>query len=172
MREDAMTSEPVGPSPGHRVQSLSELEADALDRIGRIGSCSMATIDRRGRTRVRMVNIIWEGTTGYLLTWYRSLKAKHLQANPVASLCYWDPQHQQVYADCRAEFVEDAAEKRRIYELCKATPEPVGYDPAPYYANGADDDDYALVKLTPWRLELFEIANLEDGGNRVWSVGD
>lgn len=161
-----MNTERILPFPGERVDTPDDLMAEALARISRIGTCTMATIDRKGRTRVRVVNAVWEGTTGYLLTWYRSLKSRHLRANPYMSLCYWDPQHQQVYADCRAELVEDVDEKRRIYQLFQDTPPPIGEDLSPYF--GPDDPNYALFKLTPWRLELFEYANLRDRENRFW----
>ena len=163
-----MSDTTVGVAAGNHVANVSNLEPEAMARISRIGSCTMATIDRRGRTRVRMVNVVWENMISFLVTWKDSLKSKHMIAHSFVSLCYWDSEHQQVYADCGAEFVQDIDEKRRLFKLTQDTPPPVGYDPSPYFDGGADDPNCVVVRLTPWRVELFEIANLQDGANQVW----
>ncbi len=163
-----MSEEPLGVSRGSRVEDLWALEAETMARIFRIGSCTMATIDRKGRTRVRMVNVVWENMIAYLVTWANSLKTKHVIAHPYLSLCYWDPTHQQVYADCSVEVIRDLDEKRRIFKLTQETPPPVGYDPSPYFRDGPNDPNCVVLKMKPWRMELFELANLEDGANQFW----
>ena len=163
-----MSDKPLEVQAGSRVNDVAVLEPEAMARISRIGSCTMATIDRRGRTRVRMVNVVWEKMIGSLVTWDGSLKTKHVKSHPYVSLCYWDQEHEQVYADCSVEFVDDAREKRRLYKLTQDTPPPVGYDPSPYFQDGANDPNCAVLKLIPWRVELLELANVEDGGNQFW----
>ena len=59
----------------------------------------------------------------------QSLKAKHLAKTPYVSLSYWDQQHQQIYVDAKAEWVDDMARSSGIWELYKNTPPPLGYDP-------------------------------------------
>ncbi len=146
--------------------SFAEIEDEFMARIRRIAWCTAATVDRRGRPRTRILHPIWEGSTGYIATGRQSHKSKHLAANPYISLSYWDPKHEQVYVDCLAGWEDDASEKRRIWELYKSTPPPLGYDPALIWKDGPDGADFGLLKLTPWRIEL---SSLVPGGARsVW----
>src|ERR1700682_1462510 len=85
------------------IASFAEIEDEFMARVRRIVWCTVATVDRRGRPRTRILHPIWEGSTGWIGTSPRSLKAKHLEHNPYVSLSYWDQQHQQIYADCKAE---------------------------------------------------------------------
>ena len=145
------------------VASFSEIEEEFNRRVQRIVWCTAATVDRQGRPRTRILHPIWEGATGWIATGRRSLKEKHLAGNPHLSLTYWDPQHQQIYADCKAEWVDEAAEKRRIWDLYKNTPPPLGYDPGMIWQAGPDDASYGLLKLTPWRIEISSIMDMMSG---------
>ena len=145
------------------VANFSEIEEEFNKRVQRIVWCTSATVDRQGRPRTRILHPIWEGATGWVATGRASLKEKHLAANPHISLTYWDPQHQQIYADCRAEWVDDAAEKHRIWDLYKNTPPPLGYDPGMIWQAGSDDPAYGLLKLTPWRIEISSIMDMMSG---------
>ena len=145
------------------VASFSEIEQEFNKRVQRIVWCTAATMDRKGRPRTRILHPIWEGATGWIATGRRSLKEKHLAGNPHLSLTYWDPQHQQIYADCKAEWVDEAAEKRRIWHLYKNTPPPLGYDPGMIWQAGPDDPSYGLLKLTPWRIEISSIMDMMSG---------
>ena len=89
-----------------------------------------------------------------------SHKEKHLAKNPYVSLSYWDQQHQQIYADCKAEWCDDEGEKKRIWNLYKSTPPPLGYDPQIIWQAGVEDPTYGLLKLTPWRIELYALSNV------------
>lgn len=150
------------------VGSFSEIEEEFMNRVRRIVWCSVTTVDRKGRPRSRILHPLWEGSTGWIGTWRHSFKAKHLEHNPYVSLCYWDRQHQQVYADCKAEWEEDPEERRRVWELFKSTPSPVGYDPIMFW-EGPDDGEFGLMKLTPWRIEIASIADLSSGiPTKVW----
>ena len=145
------------------VASFSEIEEEFNKRVQRIVWCTAATIDRKGRPRTRILHPIWEDATGWIATGRHSLKEKHLAGNPHLSLTYWDPQHQQIYADCKAEWVDDATEKRRIWDLYKNTPPPLGYDPGMIWRAGPDDPGYGLLKLTPWRIEISSIMDMMSG---------
>jgi general stress protein 26 len=148
--------------------SFAQIEDEFMRRIRRTVWCSLATVDRRGRPRQRLVHPIWEGSTGWIGTNRDSFKAKHLAVNPYVSLSYWDPHHEQVYADCRAEWEDNPAEKRRIWDLFKATEPPLGYDPGDFWPS-PDEPPFGLLKLTPWRIELF--VQPQDGHPRpplVW----
>ncbi len=145
------------------VASFSEIADEFRARISRIVWCTVATVDRRGRPRTRLLHPIWEGATGWIATGRQSHKARHLARNPYVSLSYWDQEHQQVYVDATAEWVDDQAEKVRVWELYKNTPPPYGYDPQIIWSGGPDDPGYGLLKLTPWRIELFSLRDLVTG---------
>ncbi len=150
------------------VASFAELEPEFLARVRRIVWCSVATVDARGRPRSRILHPIWEGSTGWVATRRHSFKGRHLARNPHVSLCYWDPQHEQIYAECRAEWDDDPETKRRIWELFRRTPPPLGWDPGLLWSSPADPE-YGLLKLTPWRVELSALGEVMAGKPaRVW----
>ena len=151
------------------VARFEEIEKDFNERTARIVWCTVCTVDRRGRPRSRILHPIWEGPTGWIATGRSSFKGKHLAENPHVSLSYRDEQHQQVYADCRAEWEDDPAEKQRIWDLYKATPPPLGYDLAMFWQKGIDDPEYGLLKLTPWRIEISALGDMVQGKQpQVW----
>jgi general stress protein 26 len=155
------------------VGSFDEIRADFMARISRIVWCTVATVDRAGRPRTRILHPIWEDTTGWIATGRHSHKEKHLAGNPYVSLSYWDSQHEMVYAECKAEWVDDAAQKERIWELFKSTPPPLGYDPAIIWADGPTNEDYGLLKLTASRIELYALMDMMQGkGTRVWRASE
>jgi general stress protein 26 len=146
-----------------KVGSFAEIQAEFSERVRRIVWCSVATVDTRGRPRSRLLHPIWDRATGW--TYPHSLKAKHLAANPHVSLAYVADIDQPVYAACIAAWEENPAEKRRIWDLYRATPPPAGYDPAPIF-HSPDHPDFGLLKLTPWRVELYDQGRMQ----RVWQA--
>src|SRR5213594_3675183 len=107
------------------IRSFEEIQDEFLARVSRIVWCTVATVDRRGRPRSRILHPIWEGATGWIATGRQSLKASHLAGNPYVSLSYWDPQHEQVHVDAKAGWADDMEEKRRLWTLLKETAPPV-----------------------------------------------
>src|SRR4051794_5056923 len=61
----------------------------------RIVWCTLATVDRRGRPRSRVVHPYWErdvdGLTGWMFTRSTSPKIAHLAHRSHISCSYWDP---------------------------------------------------------------------------------
>ena len=145
------------------VASFGEIDDEFRARTERIVWCSVATVDRQGRPRTRVLHPIWEGSAGYIATGRHSFKERHLAENPYVSLSYWDAEQKQVYADCKAEWEDSAEEKRRIWELYKSTPPPLGYDPGMIWQGGPEDPGYGLLKLTPWRIEVSSIYDMVAG---------
>src|SRR5215475_11598109 len=96
------------------VSSFEEIRTEFTRRVERIVWCNVATVDPRNRLRSRILHPLWEGSTGWILTSRHSAKEKHLAHNAYVSLSYWDPQQQQVYAECRAAWVDAAAEQQRV----------------------------------------------------------
>jgi general stress protein 26 len=150
------------------VASFADIEKEFSQRVCRIAWCSVATVDRKGRPRTRILHPLWEGSTGWILTGRQSHKAKHLARNPYISLCYWDPEQEQVYADCKTEWEDRPEEKKRLWELFKSTPFPVGYDPGLFWKD-TEDPTYGVLKLIPWRVELYSMAEMGGGHPpKVW----
>lgn len=151
------------------TKNFGDIEAEFQARVQRIVWCTVATVDRRGRPRTRILHPIWEGTTGWIATGRQTLKTKHLADNPYVSCSYWDQQHQQIYVDCKAEWVDAKPEKDRIWDLYGKTPPPLGYDLGMIWQGGKDDPTYGLLKLTPWRIELWGLTDLMTGKEpQVW----
>jgi pyridoxine/pyridoxamine 5'-phosphate oxidase len=108
------------------VASFEEIAAEFRRRIEQTTWCTLTTVDSRGRPRGRIVHPVWEEPVGWLATFLGSCKATHLKANPWVSLAYWDQQHEQVYADGRATWIDDEAQKTRLWDLYNTKPE--GYE--------------------------------------------
>jgi len=150
------------------AKSFTDIEDEFLVRVRRIVWASVTTVDRKGRPRSRILHPLWEGSTGWIATGRQTFKAKHIAANPFVSLSYWDQQHQQIFADCRATWEESPDEKRRLWELYKSTPGPLGYDLGQFWKS-VEDPTFGLLKLTPWRIELWSLQDMFGGKQpQVW----
>ncbi|HEY5680633.1 MAG TPA: pyridoxamine 5'-phosphate oxidase family protein [Pseudomonadales bacterium] len=150
------------------VASFTDLSEKFTEITERIVWCTVSTVDAKGRPRSRILHPVWEGATGWIATGRHSHKARHLANNPYVSLSYWDPQHEQTMIECKAEWQDDQPTRDRIWELLKTTPEPVGYDPALFWSSAADEN-FGVLKLTPWRLEVWSLAAMSAGKPaQVW----
>jgi hypothetical protein len=153
--------------------------------VQRIVYASVVTIDAAGRPRVRVLHPVWEGSVGWVVTGRHSQKAKHVDANPHVSLSYVqiapDFGSNCVYAECRADWIEDVAEKRRVFDVFKSFPKPYGWDPAPeselppgftehgwFIGTGPEDPGQGVLRLTPWRIEVSSMWDEVRGDARVW----
>lgn len=96
------------------ARSFDEIAKTFDERVRRIVWCTVTTVDTKGRPFSRILHPVWEGATGWIATGRHTLKAKHLAANPMVALSYWDAQHDTVIAQCRAEWCDDTATKHRI----------------------------------------------------------
>jgi general stress protein 26 len=152
-----------------RVERFAEIADEFRERVERIVWATVTTVDGRGRPFSRILHPIWEGETGWIITGRQSPKARHLSANPAVAVSYWDPAHDTVIAQCRAEWCDDADTKLRIWNLFKDTPPPLGYDPAAFLPGGPTDLGYGLLKLTLARVDCWTLAALMQGESpRTW----
>ncbi len=108
------------------VARFEDLQAAFLERIQHAVYCNVATIDHHQRPRSRVMHPIWDGAIGWVISWPQSHKAKHLAQNPAVSLAYLHDPLKPVYVDGTATWIDDATEQRRIWELHKTTPPPLG----------------------------------------------
>ena len=70
------------------VKHFEDIQAEFMERAQQAVYCNVATVDRKGRPRSRVMHLIWEGPIGWVITWPESHKAKHLGNNPHVSLAY------------------------------------------------------------------------------------
>ena len=140
-------------------------------RTERIVWCTMATVDGARRVRSRIVHPLWDGRTGWLLTNRHSAKGRDVDGNPSASLTYIDGAQEQVHLDCRTSWEERIAEKRRLWDWFKSVPPPLGYDPGLFFTKGVEDASFGALRLDPWRIELWSLADLMSGKPpQVWKA--
>jgi len=147
------------------IENFTAIEPEFQRLIAKIVWCTFTTIDRQGRPRSRMLHPIWDGSTGWVATGRHSFKTKHLAEHSYVSLSYWDPGHEQVFAECHAQWDDSLESKQRIWSLYKQTPAPLGYDLTVFWSDFTDEN-YGLIKLTPWRIELSSLADMMNP--QVW----
>lgn len=153
------------------IAAFEDIAKEFQRRIDRTIWCSMATVDAQGRIRSRIVHPLWDGSIGWLLTERHSPKARDIDGNPWLSLTYIDSEQEQVHVDCAAEWENDAAEKRRLWDWFKTTPPPHGYDPGLFFSKGVEDESFGCLRLVPWRIELWSLAELMTGKQpTVWKA--
>ena len=138
------------------VPTFAAIESEFLTRIQKAVYCSMATVDRKGRPRSRIIHPIWDGPTGWVITSPDSLKAKHLKRNPYVSLAYISNVDRPVYVDAISYWIDARTEKLRIWELHRRTPPPLGFDPQPHYGT-IDHPFFGLLRFIPWRIALGDL---------------
>ena len=156
------------------MTQLAEIAPDFVAMAHKIVWCTVATVDKQGRPRSRILHPIWDwdGTNlvGWIATGATATKLAHLQASPFVSCNYWTPEQDTCVAECRASWITDSAGKAAVWEKLANGPEPVGYDPAmiPGWEN-SESPGFAGLKLEPWRLRVMPAAAMLSGeGIKVW----
>jgi len=140
-------------------QDLTVVAPAFVEMAHRIVWCTVATVDRDGRPRTRVLHPVWEWDgdelTGWIATSPASPKASDLAANPAVSLTYWAPSHDTCTADCTTEWTNDAASRRAGWDRFLNAPPPVGYDPriVPPWTS-PDVPAFGILRLHPTRLRV------------------
>jgi general stress protein 26 len=142
------------------MTELNDLAPDFVAAAHTIVYCTVGSVDAGGRPTSRVMHPIWEWDgerlTGWLTT-TPSPKMRQLAAHPYVSCAYYDSWAVAVVADCRVEPVADDAARTRIWELFKATPPPLGYDPGAIGVPGWDGPTapgFVLARVEPWRVQV------------------
>jgi hypothetical protein len=153
------------------------------EMANRMVYCTLATVDRRGRPRTRIVHALWEWGGPSLVGWVGSvvtpMKRAHLLANPNVSCSYWNgvAEYDTCVAECRASLLVDEASRLAGWERFSSTPPPLGYDPAtiPDWREGPASPAWGVMRLEPWRLRVFPgvyaRTNGEQGAVLTWREG-
>jgi general stress protein 26 len=133
------------------------VEKEFLETAHRIVWCTVATVDKLGRPRSRILHPYWEydgeSLTGWIVTRPTPIKVSHLARSPYVSCTYWDPSHTLAIADCHAEWIEETAIRQRVWELYRAAPAPLGFDFWSVFPAGPAAGTPSLLRLTPYRLK-------------------
>lgn len=154
------------------MNDLGSVAPAFVEMAHRIVWCGVATVDRQGRPRTRILHPIWQWDGASLVGWVATgptpTKRAHLEASPFVSLSYWAPSHDTCVADCRATWALDDATRAMVWGLFANGPEPVGYNPA--IVPGWDSPtspNFAALRLDPWHLRVFPGSVLLGQGGAV-----
>jgi hypothetical protein len=138
----------------------------------RIVWASVATVDRHERPRSRVLHPYWEWDGDRLVGWVATsataVKRSDLGAHPYASVSYWAPDHDTCRAECGAALLVDDETRTRVWNLFKAAPPPLGYDPGGIGVPGWDGPTapaFAVLKLHPWRLRALSVEEFMRAGS-------
>jgi hypothetical protein len=160
------------------MTELKEIAPAFVEMAHQIVWCSVATVDRANRPRMRILHPIWiwdgESLVGWIATGPTSVKQAHLAHSSYVACNYWANSHDTCLAECEAEWMFDDETRTKVWNLFVNGPEPVGYDPSivPGWDNPTSPG-FAVLRLTPWRLRVFPgTALLGQGGDILtWTRG-
>lgn len=177
----------VGRQPQRCLLHLEPVSA--FDRLGRTAPAfvdmahsivwaSVATVDGDGRPRTRILHPFWEwdGTDlfGWIATVPSPVKRAHLAVHPEVSVSYWAPTHDTCAAECLVEWYTDDDTCAAVWDKFATAPEPVGYDPSiiPMWSDGPTSDEFAVLRLTPYRLRVMPGSMMTRGEGEVLTWSD
>ncbi|HEV2887534.1 MAG TPA: hypothetical protein VGX49_11525 [Jatrophihabitans sp.] len=157
------------------VETFAELQDDFLALTDRIVWCTVATVDRQQRPRTRILHVAWEidgdRPVGRVTTRRTPVKTDHLARNNFVSCSYWTAQHDVVFADCQASWVDDQEAKERAWNVMAPKAVRLGYDPYAAWPGGPTDPTFCVLRFDPWRVQV-TLADLGAGqtihSSRVW----
>jgi hypothetical protein len=141
------------------MDDLAHIAPAFVEMAHRIVWAAVATVDRQGRPRSRILHPLWawdgQDLVGWIATSPTPVKLAHLAHSPFVSANYWGANYDTCTAEARAEWILDDG-RRAVWDLFKHAPAPVGYDPAmiPPWAGGPTSEAFAGLRLSPWRLRV------------------
>ena len=115
------------------------------------GRAYLATVEN-GKPKVRVVFPAFEGRKLWIATKPDSAKARQIRDHPEVELFYEvGPKRPTVHLTVTglARFVDDRAEKRRVWEAGM-----FGYDLREFWPEGPESTDFGLLVITPRRIEI------------------
>ncbi len=155
------------------MHDFAQVAPAFVEMAHRIVWATVATVDDHGRPRSRILHPIWQWDGARLVGWIATspspVKRAHLAAHPYASVNYWQPSHDTCVAECRAALHVDDDTRVAVWNLFTGGPQPVGYDPSivPSWRGGPTSENFAAIRLEPWRLRVFPGTVLLGQGGEV-----
>jgi hypothetical protein len=72
------------------------------------------------------------------------------------AVSYWTTNQDTCSADCLVEWYHDDETRAAVWDKFATAPVPVGYDPRiiPMWADGPTSDQFAALRLSPYRLRV------------------
>ena len=125
----------------------------------------MATVDRDGRPRTRIVHPVWEDNTAWMTSLRVGPKAEDLDRMPYVSLAYVGDPLKPAYAECVASWVDDRNERIAIWERIAAIPEPLGYNTETMFGS-YDFPNLTRLRLAAWKIRLTVAGDVS--ARRIW----
>ncbi len=115
--------------------------------------------------KVRVVHPGFDGQRVWIATGRNSAKARHVAKNPKVELFYQiSGEMLHLTVTGRAIFVEDLAEKKRVWNG-----KVFDYDLAQFWPAGPESKDFGLMLISPSRVELTSLAEMTQGKRpQVW----
>jgi hypothetical protein len=97
-------------------------------------------------------SIVW----GSVATVPSPVKKAHLAVHPEMAVSYWTTTHDTCSAESLVEWYHDDETRAAVWNRFANGPEPVGYEPSiiPMWAYGPTSDQFAAVRLSPYRLRV------------------
>jgi hypothetical protein len=148
-----------------RIASFAEIAPDFIARAHAMVWCDMATVGPDSRPRTRVVHPVWDGENGWVTSKRTGPKADDVDRNPFVSLAYVSDPMKPAYAECFASWVDEGAERIRIWQWIASLPEPLGYDAETMFG-GYDLPGLTILRLKPWKIRL-TVAG-DRAAARVW----
>jgi len=110
--------------------------------------------------KVRVVHPAFEGERLWIATGRASHKAKQIERNPRVELFFQvsAPDMVHLTVSGRARFIEDTAEKKRIWNG-----KVFDYELAQFWPGGPESKDFGLLLVEPARVELTSLAEMGAG---------
>ncbi len=160
------------------MDSLATVAPAFVDMAHQIVWATAATVSTAGGPSTRILHPIWEwdGTTlrGWIATSPLSLKARHLERNPMMSLNYWQPNHDTCSARCRTSWDNSPASRQALWDRFSEAPQPLGYVPSivPGWDTPAAPR-FGVLELEPVALRVMEGSLMLAGSGRLleWRLG-
>ena len=156
------------------VVQMVSVPDDFVDIAHRVVWCTVATVDRKGRPRSRVLHPLWEqrddgSLVGWVTTRTTPVKVAHLAATPWVSCSYWSADHDTAVAECHAAWETDLEETTRVWGLFRSAPAPLGHDPGSIWPDGPTSPDAGLLRLRPWLLVTRRLSAMVAGERpRTW----
>ena len=154
---------------------LEQIAPAFIEMAHSIVWASVVTVDRDGKPRSRILHPIWEwdGTdlVGWVATVPTPLKHAHLHAHPEVAVSYWTSTQDTCSAECTAQLYVDDDTRKAVWDKFANAPDPVGYDPfiIPMWADGPTSEQFAAIRLSPYRLRVMPGTVMTMGEGQVLS---
>lgn len=141
------------------MHDLATVAPAFVEMAHRIVWATVATVGVDGRPRTRILHPLWEwdGTdlVGWIATSPLSPKRADIDATPVVSVTYWNPEQDTCTADADVTWILDDEGRRDLWDRFASAPAPVGYVPSLVPAwTEPTAPAFGGLRLSPTRLRV------------------